>query len=410
MSEIAHAKHAKREVFGLRWPALVGSMLIVACFFPAAFMHLEPWSLYLWPLTRIAVVASVFIYLYRVHIDLIGGLASAFFGSMCISISLNGGALDDCLLVYGPLAASLLFARAMVPAYQRELLWAMLIVTGSYAVVNLIVLCVVPTGTEFLHPNEDNTFLSYRNGFCRYYLPAIAAALLLNAESERRIPVVAIVLVVVGLAQSLIAYSATSILALAVFIPAMTIVFVSKKGRRILNAVTFDVAYVVLFIGIVILRFQNLFAGAIGAMGRNITFTGRTYVWDAALALLDNDHVLFGYLGVPGRLFVLPNGQSVATAHNAILDVTVWGGVIALGLFLAIILVVSIRLFRLRSQKSAAIVSVYLGTFLVMGLMEYITCTAFFLFLGIAYALRSKTGEQRDVRASTDLKLDEGCE
>lgn len=394
MARHVRGRHERAKGCSLDWRILAGLGFIIVCFFPAAFMYSDPVAPVMRFLARLSILACVALYVWKVRIDLIGGLALAYLASMFISTALNSGGLDDCLLNYGPLSASVLLAQVVIPRYRKELFWAMVAVLGFYTFANLIVLCLVPTGTPILHANADNTFLSYRNGFCRYYFPAIVASLLLDVGSKRMVSLRTVLLAVAGIAQSLIAYSATSVAAFAFFAFIVVLGLALPRVRRILNALTFDGIYAVAFVLIVVLRLQNLLSQVIGAMGRDITFTGRTHVWDSALALIDGDHFLFGYFGTPGRLFALPNGSSVGTAHNALLDVMVWGGVVATALFIVLIVLASLNLYRHRQEKAAGILSAYVGVFLLMGLMEYITCTAFFLFLGIAYAWSEAQGRR----------------
>lgn len=404
MSRIAHARHGRPEERHLDWRIVVGLGFIIACFFQAAFMYSDPVAPFMRFLTRLSVLACLGIYFWKVHIDLIGGLALAYMASMFVSTVLNGGALDDCLLNYGPPSASVMLARVVIPMYRRELLWALLVVLGFYTIANLIVLCIVPIGVPVLHANYSTTFLSYRNGFCRYYFPAITASLLLDLEAKRLISPRTVLFAVAGFAQSLIAYSATSVFAFVVFALIVAFGLILPKARQVLNAITFGGIYVVAFLLIVVFRLQNLLSPLIGAMGRSVTFTGRTYVWDSALALIDGDHFLFGHFGTPGKLFVLPSGGRVGTAHNALLDAMVWGGVVAVCLFIALIAVASINLYRHRQERAAGVLSAYIGVFLLMGLMESITCSAFFLFLGIACTW-SRAQDQRSFGEFDDEPL-----
>ena len=328
-------------------------------------------------------IACAAIYIKCIRIDLIGVFAFAYLAAMTLSCIINYGNPYFTLVTYGPLSASLLLARATIPGYKKELLWSIVAVTGTYTFLNLAVLCLIPVGDIPLHPDDSNTFLSYRNSFCGFYFPAIGASLLLDQESGKPCSPLSLALFASALAQSAISYSATSVFALAVFFVGICLI-TSRRIRRYLNACTFVGAYLVLFVGIVLLRFQNLFSLTVESLGRDITFTGRTAIWDLAISLIDQDHLLLGYNGVTERILTLPTGGSVGTAHNALLDVMLWGGLVALCLVGAIVLLASINLFKQRVDRSAAILSIYIGVFLLMGIVEFLTCTAFFLFLGIA--------------------------
>lgn len=350
--------------------------------------------------TIVTLAFCVAVYIRRIRFDLMGGLAFAYLAAMLLSCVVNGGDPYYSLLTYGPFSAALLLAKITVSECRIELLWSIVFVTGAYTFLNLIVLCVAPIGDAPLHPDVSNTFLSYRNSFCRFYFPAIGASLLIDQEKSRYCSPLSLSLFAAALAQSILAYSATSILALLVFFIGICLI-TSPRLRRYLNGCTFVGAYFILFIGIVLLRLQNALSPATEALGRDATFTGRTAIWDLAISLINPGHLLLGYNGVPERILTLPSGNSVGTAHNALLDVMLWGGLIALCLVVSIVLLAAINLFRQRSDRSSAILSIYLGTFLLMGLVEFITCTAFFLFLGIADSWRRPNKGKKDAREKT---------
>lgn len=368
--------------------ALIGGLsLIILFFFQPVCINAPALIPYIRIGTVIAMAACFILYARRAGLELAGCLAIGYLLVMVLSCVVNGGSPFYTVLSYGPLAASILLARALIPDKKKELLWAVVVVTGTCTLVNLVVLSLVPIGTPVLRPNYDNTFLSYRNSFCLFYFPAITASLLLDDDSGKYASPRSLILYFAALMQSLISYSATSVFALLLYAVGMIIISF-KKHRGIFNACTFAVGYLVLFASVVLFRAQAALSSLFGFMGRDVTFTGRTTIWDIALSCVDADHFLLGRNGIYDRVFVFPDGSSVGTAHNAILDVLVWGGVVGLIFFCGLIAVASVRLFRLRRLRSAAILSIYLGVFFLMGLVEFVTCTAFFLFIGIALSWR----------------------
>lgn len=371
------------------WCITAGICVMLFFFFPASFQAVSPiFHSFVNIGVVVSSVVSLGIYIALRRIEPFGILMLALALASTVTVVVNGGTLDVMLLSsYWPLAAVALLAYALVPKHGTELLRAILIVAGAYAVANLMVVCFVPVGTPFWHPSSDNTFISYRNGFCRYYFPAIAASLLLDQGNGKRASVRSVLLLIISYVQSALAYSATSMMALVAFTIAV-ILIQWKRPRCLLNAFTYLGAYGVAFVAIVLFRVQGAFSPALDSLGRSVTFTGRTLIWDKALALVDGDHFLLGRLGTTEKLFTLNSGQSVSTAHNAVLDIITWGGFLALALFAAVFVLAAFRLFKQRTDAGAAVLAQYLGAFLLMGMFEYITCTPLFLFLGIACAWR----------------------
>ena len=330
-----------------------------------------------------AIIASVCIYRKLIKWDPVGLLALLYATSMAFSSLFNGGDLFGCITYYWPFAAALLLARALTPNYARELLWSVLLLCGFYVFANLVVIILVPTGTPLIHPDASNTFLGYRNGFCRFYLPALFASLLLDQVHGRRVSALSVSILFCSLAQSLLCYSATSLLALVLGCAIYPLLF-NGRIRKKLSAVTYILGFLILFVAFVLFRLQNVLSIVFDLLGKDPTFVGRTYIWDASLERIDLDHFLFGYSGVSVPV-ISPEGMGVFyTAHNAILDIMVWGGFVATCIVAAMFVFAALNLYSGRNSVSSGTLSLYLGIFLLMGLVEHITCFALFLFLGIA--------------------------
>lgn len=372
---------------------LVKNWLISAAFVAIVFFLFQPHALQVGVTAhfmRIGLYVTLIIclafYIWQVRINLAGGLAIGFFAAMMISCVINGGDTAFALYTvenYGNLCASFLLAIAALPRFRNELLRSIVLVAGAYTVLNLVVVLFVPVGDSALRPRTDYTFLGYRTGFCRFYFPAIAASLLLDQGNEKTCSARTLVLYFSAIAQSLIEYSATPVLALILFAAGVCLASTAKP-RRLLNACTFAGLYAFAFLGVVVLRMQDALSGLILALGRDVSFTGRTAIWDLIFSMIDRNHLLLGYNGIDGLVF--PSAWRVGVAHNAVLDILLWGGLLGLSFALAMVVVASMSLHRQRTSKTAAIISVYLGVFFLMGLVEHLSTVAFFLFLGIACA------------------------
>lgn len=367
-----------------------GVGLLLFFLLPTAAILKSPLALFYSLGTVYAVIAAVCLYRKLVGYDPIGILAAAYATGMALSTLFNGGSLINCITYYWSFAAALLLGRAMTPLYSKELLNALLLLCGFYTFSNLAVVLIVPEGTPVLRPNVSDTFLGYRNGFCRFYLPALFASLLLDQTRNKRISALSVSLYVASLAQSIVCYSATSVLAL-LFVGVLYPALFSLKLRAKLTAPTYLICYLALFVSVVLCRLQNALPTLLGFLGKDITFTGRTKIWDAAIEGIDAEHFLFGHYGASDSV-IAPEGMHVfSTAHNAVLDITIWGGIVALVLVIAMFAICASNLHKDRSNLSAGTLSLYLGVFLLMGLVEYFTCAALFLFLGIAAGWRKST-------------------
>ena len=150
------------------------------------------------------------------------------------------------------------------------------------------------------------------------------------------------------------------------------------------NTVKFHVYFLLginisLFFLIVVLRVQNLFAFLIeDVLGKTLTFTGRTTLWDAILPLIAKNPI-FG-LGVQknGVLVQLTGISYAGHAHNLILDCLYRGGIIYLGLYVTAMVLVYRKLHAFQYMKESQAVSIVLFIFQIAALMEpYIQVSMF---------------------------------
>jgi len=332
----------------------------------------------------IVVAIAVFALRGRGGVFSIVAIAYALFG---ILTALVGGAtFSDGVRATLPFVAAALLACAMMPRRRKELLWGILLIYGAYSVVNLVVILIIPAESSVFHFSEISTLFGNRNGFNRFYIAAIFASLLLDESQGCYISVRSVVIYAVAAAQSLLMPSATALVAL-LFVTAGYFFVIGRKLRCALTAFVYAGLYLAAFLAFVVVRAQGVFGLLIESMmGKTLDFSGRTLIWDAAFKAMDPSHLLLGYYrGGTSPLGSLWSGQCWS-AHNAILDLLVWGGLAGLLLGCGLIGLVCLRLWRARNERRSALYSLYLGACFICGLMEAIMFPQFGLFLGMAYS------------------------
>ncbi|MBQ7784461.1 MAG: O-antigen ligase family protein, partial [Oscillospiraceae bacterium] len=127
--------------------------------------------------------------------------------------------------------------------------------------------------------------------------------------------------------------------------------------------------YALAFISIVLLRLQYYFSYIIeDVLHKNITFTGRTDIWDISINLIKRSPII-GYGVYEGHGFVFYRGQYYYS-HNAILEILIQGGAIALIFFIAMLVVSCISLYRYKNNHISGIITFTVFTLLSMMIME----------------------------------------
>lgn len=332
----------------------------------------------------IAVAVAAFALRGRLSVFSVVAIAYALFG---ILTALVGGAtFSSGVRSTLPFVAAALLACAMMPRRRKELLWGVLLIYGAYSVVNLVVILMVPAESSVLHFSEISTLFGNRNSFNRFYIAAIFASFLLDESRGRYISVRSVIVYAVAVVQSLVMPSATALVALLLVTIGYFLV-VGRKLRHVLTAFTYAGLYLTAFLAFVVVRVQGVFGLLIeSVMGKTLDFSGRTLIWDAAFDAMDPSHLLLGYYrGGTSPLGSIWSGQCWS-AHNAVLDLLVWGGLAGLLLGCGLIGLACLRLWKTRNERRSALYSLYLGACFICGLMEAIMFPQFGLFLGMAYS------------------------
>lgn len=316
----------------------------------------------LWALRYALIAVTLIFYAIKGEKTLLYGLALAYGGCSLLTMVFGDAPLIWAVRVAFPCVSTMLLVGAFARTRSDELLWGVLIVMASYSVVNTIELLYATVVDPNMFGRVAYTMIGYRNAFSRMYLPALIASVLLDARRGKRFSLRSSLLLLAALIQSCLAFSATSTVELAFVV--VGLVLVQKRGiRRFMNAAVFGIGYLVLFLLLVVFRVQSIFGLFIEkVLHRSLDFTGRTELWDQTLDAVYPDHLLFGRPKGGTPLLNL-GSESFWTAHNGILDILLWGGLLSLVVCLALITIVCVRLYNRRSDYSASLYSLLLGAF-----------------------------------------------
>jgi len=117
-------------------------------------------------------------------------------------------------------------------------------------------------------------------------------------------------------------------------------------------------------------------------LGKDITFTYRTYMWDSALQVIAQSPII-GH-GYPSKEWYLANMSSFAIGpHNIILAILIYGGLVGLILYLFFLLR-SIVLLHVCQDYTADVILVAIAVACIMMLMEVYSMNLIFIFFVVA--------------------------
>lgn len=206
--------------------------------------------------------------------------------------------------------------------------------------VFLFVLIVINLATIILYPNgmyvnadgyASNWFLGYKNSHILYILPMLMFSLLKNYSKNKKIDLKNCVYIVISLISTILVKNSTAIVGLSLI--CLLLLFKPFLEKiRILNLKNYFIIYIIVFLGIVIFRVHNVLEFLIvDILDKDLTFTGRTYIWDSVIEII-KDKPILGY----GNC-VYKFSQYISTTHNTILDILFKTGLLGLVAYIIII-------------------------------------------------------------------------
>ena len=264
---------------------------------------------------------------------------------------------------------------------------------GLFVLINFATVLLFPQGMYEFNTFTQNYFLGYRNNSIMLFFPAIIFSIVRSLRKYNKLTLSSFVITAVSFATVILAFSATSVIGMTVFTLFLLLALINKMPN-FLNIITYLAINIAYFFGVIILRLQEAFAFIIVDMlGRDLTFTGRTKIWDSALAAFAKSPV-FGV----GEVETPASRDLIAARHapNYYSDLLYKSGLPGFLIFFAILIICGVALYRNRKNgKIPFIVSGAICAFMIMLQSEaYYNIYYFFSILTLAafipYALPKK--------------------
>lgn len=257
-----------------------------------------------------------------------------------------------------------------------------------YIMVNFLSMIIFPEGMvfgkmDFVNGTEEKRFfLGQKNTVIKFALLSEFAVAMNAVFEDRKLSKVEKILSVLAFLTGILAGSMVSVL--ASFIPMVFMIFGTDWLPDIINPLTAWVMNLVFYVLIIIMRKQKMFAYIIEViLKKNLSFTSRTRLWDAALVLIEKKP-LMGY-GIEEKAdVVLKTGFNNDSFHNFVLDYLYQGGVVVLVIWTAIMFILYILLKRVKDFRIRKIGNLFTFSYGVVWMSEPFTrsrITAFLVFL-----------------------------
>lgn len=243
-----------------------------------------------------------------------------------------------------------------------------------FVILNFITLLFFPNGLYTVDGNSLYWFLGFKNIHIRYIIPAIAIVVAEELRQKREKGSSTILLFLIGILSCVLAKSSTGIVGMMVFGGLLWADRIrgkvkAKIWKAILNPVVIIV--VILLLDYVILLGDASFLSGliIENFGKDITFTGRAYVWERCIELIKAQPFLgYGHIN-SDDFFNLISVNIRAHPHNYILGWIFYGGVFSLLMIILAYFVVIKKYFKNATSESRVYMWAIIS-FLVMGITD----------------------------------------
>lgn len=243
--------------------------------------------------------------------------------------------------------------------------------------INLITIILYPNGIQ----SHANWFLGYRNAFEITYVFASVCAFIWAEYSGQYVRLFLLMGCII--ISAILAGSATG-LVIAILLP---LLYYSRLYQiKAMQIKVVIAGFLALFFGLVFLRAQNYLSSLFEILGRNVTLTGRIYIWDVAIKSISKSP-LFGYgmQSAETRAAMVKKAYGATSSHNFILEQLYNGGIVLLGLLILSFLHSFAELNKYKNHRYAHLFLIgaicYFTTMLVES-VNYLHLYGFFFLAG----------------------------
>lgn len=209
---------------------------------------------------------------------------------------------------------------------------------GMLVIANFLTVIIFPNGIYSTYIYPVNWLLGHKNTHMTYILMAVAIEAVWTYKKNNCISRISIVYMMMCSLSLYLVDAATAFVVVFLYTIIILLLFSHYNNRVIHWIVSRINLSIILFLAMVIevelVFIQNnnfigrLCSNILPLLGRDISFTGRTVIWDASLDII-KQHLFVGQGVVDSILFAHITKLEAGThAHNYLLNILIMGGVI----------------------------------------------------------------------------------
>ena len=305
---------------------------------------------------------------------------------------LKEGDIDYFLKIYLPIFGLSIYTNMLINIDVKKFAKGSLYFFASIIIINFFTIIINPHGDV----NNRNFFLGYDNNFAPVIVLGCALVLFFSKFLYKRTNWKATIVFICTVLSCFITTSAGAKLAAFMLMILYLYMILGKEiNLRKFNHKLFFYISIIMFFVIIIFRMQEYFSFLIeDILDRDLTFSGRTYIWDRCLEYISNSPFI-GY-GVED-----PNVRAITKlifhAHNIYLNILLEGGILALGIYFIFL---KKGTEKLNGNNLGGIVGFAISIYYIMTIIEfYVKSQIFFYTIIIAFFINKFV--DKDVREDT---------
>jgi O-antigen ligase len=261
-------------------------------------------------------------------------------------------------------------------------------ITGLYYLMAMLILfnllTMVMQGIDFDTTVKPIYLLGGKNAIAISILPAIPIVYMYSYAIYKKLKFLPIIIILCSIVSVYLSGSSTGFI-----ISLLTITFMFLPKRIFASFKVFLNIYLLTFFIVVILRLQEVLFGnfIINVLNKDLTFTGRTYIWDLVLEKIKSSWIL-GY--GRGNSIINDLFPNINETHNGILEILMDSGLIGILLFTSIVFIVGRKLSENSNHIYPRILSFSIFAYMVIGLTESVfNKTEFWILLVIGFGINN---------------------
>jgi O-antigen ligase len=233
------------------------------------------------------------------------------------------------------------------------------------------------TGLAFASDGSIVYLFGLRTGFSLVIIPGILINILCDYYlNKKQFSIKTIIAICFGIGSILLFWVATGIVEIVIIILFWIYTGGNMKNRQLNVIILLLVILIINFLITVFSVQNNLILLISSLLGKDATFSGRTYIWSRVLLTL-SESPLFGY-GLDSNVSIY---GTLRSAHNQWLHTAMVNGYVGLLILLSGILFSSLQLHKNYGSKIYRLMTIFITATLVACISEIQTYVPFFYIL-----------------------------